>query len=63
MSLARNGFPPDKEHPLQPAFTERLAEHAEGKERDQHQQHDEVAGERLLQPRTEQLAERAAIDW
>ena len=48
MSLARRGFPRDKEHPLQPAFTKRLAEHAEGKKRDQHQQHDQAASERLL---------------
>jgi hypothetical protein len=57
LSLARHGLPLDKEHPLQPAFTERLAEHAEGKKRNQHQQHDQVASEGLLQPSAEQRAE------
>ena len=51
-------LPFDKEHPLQPAFTERLAEDTESEKRNEHQQHDEVAGERFLQPWAKEITER-----
>jgi hypothetical protein len=41
----RHEAPIDKKHPHQPPFAERLAEHADRAVRDQHQQHDENAGE------------------
>ena len=43
-------MPLDKEHPLEPAFAEFVTQDAEGEKREQNQQHDEVSGERLLQP-------------
>jgi hypothetical protein len=51
-------FSLDKKHPRQPAFAERLAEDAEGEIRNEHQQHDEVAGECFLQPDASELAKR-----
>src|SRR4249920_1987370 len=53
-------FPLDKEHPRQPAFAERLAEDAEGEIRNEHQQHDEIAGECFLQPDASELAKRSS---
>ena len=38
----------DKEHPHQPAFPERVVEHLKSEIRNEHQQHDQVAGERFL---------------
>jgi hypothetical protein len=56
----RHRLPLDKEHPRQPAFAERLGEHAEGEIRNEHQQHDEVAGECFLQPGAKKLAKRSS---
>jgi hypothetical protein len=53
-------FPLDKEHPLQPAFAKRLAEDAESEKRNEHQQHDDEAGDCFLQPRPNELAERGS---
>ena len=55
---ALHWLPLDKEHSRQPAFAERLLEDAEGPIRQEHQQHDEVAGERFLEARTKEFAER-----
>jgi hypothetical protein len=47
----------DKEHPLQFAFTERLAEDAEGEKRNEHEQQDDEACERFLKPAAKEIAE------
>jgi hypothetical protein len=47
----------DKEHPLQFAFTERLAEDAEREKRNEHEQQDDEACERFLKPAANEIAE------
>jgi hypothetical protein len=47
----------DKEHPLQFAFTERLAEDAEGEKRNEHEQQYDEACERFLKPAANEIAE------
>src|SRR6516164_11594948 len=48
----------DKKHARQPPFAKRLAEHADGAVRDQHQQHDDIAGEGLVELGAGEFAER-----
>ena len=53
-------LPLDEEHPFQPAFAKRLAEDAESEKRNEHQQHNDKAGDGFLQPRTDELAQRGS---
>jgi methyl-accepting chemotaxis protein len=50
-SSAVSGLTCDKEHPYQPAFTKHFAEDGEREIGNEHQQHDEIAGQCFLQPR------------
>src|SRR3954451_2361469 len=53
-------LPLDKEHLRQPAFAQRLAKDAESEKWNEHQQHDEIASERFLQPRSSERGERGS---
>jgi hypothetical protein len=56
--LRRHRLALDKEHPHQPAFPERVVEHLKSEIRNEHQWHDQVAGERFLEPGANESAER-----